>query len=684
MSVDDDKIEKLKRRLFSNSGDEVPPVPRVRLQKHQVLVKEAWETDPTDENPVMHPLDIVSRDAQQQYRAPYSYDNNPTNQSTKVAGMDVRNMGGARDRDARGSFFKKVLGFSILIFVAALAFAGYMFLSGSNSISNNNIDINLVGPVTSPAGEDLALDVNITNRNTTDLVLADLVITYPEGTRSSEDKATSMPVQRIDIGTIPKGQTVRQTIKSVLFGEENALKNIKVSVEYRIDGSSNVFVKAKDYPIFIGSSPIAVTVDSQGEAVPEQEHDFVIHIKSNSTSVIKGLVFKAGYPFGFQFMSAVPATTGDNSTWVLGDVQPGEERVITLKGKILGGEQQERVFKFSTGTEDPTNTSNIGTVFVSNDVSVVLKKPFISADLALDGTKDAIYIAHAGSDIDGEITWQNNLDVPLNDVVIEAHITGDMLDKGSVKGDQGFYRSTDNTIVWDKSVVGSLSNVKSGDIGRFKFTFAALKPSTDTNSQFRKQSLKVDLAVRAKRLNEDRVPEEIDSNVSRTVQVSSDITATTRLVRTVGPFVNTGPMPTVPEKPSTYTVLVSLKNSYNNIKDLVYTATLPQYVSWVGLSYPTAAGVSYNADSRQITWQIGDLQSGTGFNSSAKEFAYQVSFLPSLGQKDSTPDIVVNQKVAGKDTFTDGIIESDPANLDIKTESDPKYKYGDDKVGGSN
>ena len=681
MSVDDTKIEKLKRRLFSNSGKEVPPVPRMRLQKHQVLVKEAWDTDPSDENPVMHPLDVAAREGQVQYGSGVSVgSNNPV----KISGVDVRNIRADGDQDTRGSFVKKVLGFSVLVFLAAAAFAAYMFITGSNSVSNNNIDISLVGPVTSPAGEDLSLDVNITNRNSTDLVLADLVITYPDGTRRSDDKATSMPVERIDIGTVPKGQTVRQTIKSVLFGEENSLKNIKISIEYRIDGSSNVFVKEKDYPIFIGSSPIAVTVDSQGEAVPEEEHDFVIHIKSNSTSIIKGLVFKAEYPFGFQFLSSVPATSGDQSTWVLGDVQPGEQRDITLKGRILGGEQQERVFKFYTGTEDPVNKANIGTVFVTNNTSVVLKKPFISADLALDGTKNAVYIAHAGNNIDGEITWQNNLNVSLNDVVIEARLTGDMLDKSSVKGDQGFYRSSDNTIIWDKSDVGSLATVKSGAIGRFRFTFAALDPSIDTNSRFRKQSLKVDLAVRAKRLNEDRVPEEINSNVSRTVQISSDITATTRLVRTVGPFVNTGPIPTVPEQPSTYTVLVSLKNSYNNIKDLVYTATLPQYVSWVGLTYPTNAGVSYNADSRQITWQIGDLQPGTGFNSSAKEFAYQVSFLPSLGQRDSTPDIVVNQKVVGKDTFTGGIIEVSTPSLDIKTESDPKYKYGDDKVGGAN
>ena len=38
MSIDDSKIEDLKKKLFSNSGEVMPPTPRAKLQRHSVLV----------------------------------------------------------------------------------------------------------------------------------------------------------------------------------------------------------------------------------------------------------------------------------------------------------------------------------------------------------------------------------------------------------------------------------------------------------------------------------------------------------------------------------------------------------------------------------------------------------------------------------------------------------------------
>jgi hypothetical protein len=673
MSMDDSKIEGLKKKLFSNSGQEQPASPRAKLQRHSVMVNTDWKDE--DDGSGLGGGITKGQD---------SVTFNTDNSGEKTyGGTHVSRGPNMRSPKDRSSIFKKILGAVSALFVLALAFAGYTFYTGSNFVSNNNVDINLVGPVTNPAGEDLSLDVDITNRNSTDLILADLVITYPDGTRNADDRVTPLTQDRIAIGTLAKGQTVRETVRSVLFGEENTKKNIKVSFEYRIDGSSNIFVKDKQYPIFIGSSPISVNVDSANEVIPDQENEFKITIRSNSPSIIKGLVFKAEYPFGFEFVSAVPATTGDNTTWVLGDIQPGEERTIVLRGRILGGELQQRVFKFYTGTEDPADKMAIGTIFVTNSTEITLKKPFLSADIALDGKKDPVYVAKAGDQIAGEITWQNNLDVPINDAVIQARITGPMLDKASIQGDQGFYRSVDNTIVWDNSTIKELSEISAGAIGRLQFSFAALKPSTENNSTFRSQSLKVELSIHAKRLNEDKVPEEVVSNVTRTIKIGSDLDLTTRLVRNVGPFVNTGPLPPMPEQPSTYTVLVSLKNSYNTVKDVVYTATLPQYVSWVGQTYPSNSPVTYNADKRTITWQVGDMQPGIGYSQSSKDFAFQVSFLPSIGQVGATPPIVLSQQLSGKDNFTGSITQSVDAPLDTKIDTDPKFKYGDDKVGGA-
>ncbi len=686
MSNDDSKIEHLKQRLFSNSGEALPHTPRSQLQKHSVVTRNEWAKDEDsdefrDDVKTFDVNDMGSGMHHQSSTATLA-SKNPTSTSAPehvAFGMDLKESNEKQPM----SPLKKILGFVTILFFLALGFAGYVFFTGSNFVSNANIDIGLVGPVTTPAGEEVSLDVDITNRNATDLVLVDLVIVYPEGTRRPDDKVTPLLTERIAIGTIAKGQRIRQTVKAILFGEENSKKNIKISLEYRIEGSSNIFVKEKSFPMFIGSSPITVNVDVPKEITPEQEQNITVTIKSNSSSVIKGLIFKAEYPFGFDFVSSIPDTTsGDATTWILGDLMPSEERRITIRGRILGGNEQERVFNFYTGTEDATDKTNIGTVFVKNTSTLVIKKPFLGVDLALDGKSDAIYVAEAGDDIRGEITWQNNLKVPLNDVVIEARITGDMLSRTAVKADKGFYRSTDGVIVWDKSTLAGLAQLDAGEVGRVLFNFSSLKPTTDVSSTYRKQTMKVELSVRAKRLNEDNVPDEIASGVTKLIRISTNLSLKPTLVRSIGPFENTGAVPPVAEKPTTYTMLVSVKNSFNNIKDAVYTATLPQYVEWMGLTYPNTNGVTYSKEKRQLTWQLGDVLPGVGYSSSAKEFAFKVSFMPSLGQIGSAPDIVVDQKIVGKDTFTGNIIETRAVNATTKTEDDPAYKFDQDKVVG--
>ncbi len=654
MSVDDNKIEQLKKKLYSNSGEELQQIRRTRLQKHSVLVDNSW--DDADN------IGYEEGDADDGHKRMPAF--RPTPMKDK------------------GPLYKKILGLSLLLFAFALAFAGYVFFNGINAISSNNIDVKLIGPVSSPAGEELSLDVDITNNNNADLLLADLVITYPEGTRSAEDKSTPMPTERIPVGTIVKGQTMRQTIKAILFGEENVRKNIGISLEYRVEGSTNIFVKEKDFPISIGSSPITMTVEAVREVIPEQENEFKINIKSNSTSMIKGLLFKVEYPFGFEYTGATPAPSVTNDTWILGDVSPGEERQISIRGKLLGGDSQERVLKFMTGTEDPTNKTDIATVFVVNTKNITLKKPFLAIDMTLDGKNSSTYIARSGHAIKGEITWQNNLPVSLNDVVLEVKIDGQIVDRMSVEGDRGYYRSLDNTILWDRSTLSDLKEVVSKGSGRIQFNFDTMAATIKNSSIYRNPTVKLDLTVRAKRLNEDNVPEEIVSTITRNIKVASDVNINPRIVHSIGPFENTGPMPTLPDQKTTYTVLVSISNSFNGVKDAVYTATLPSYIEWTGVIYPENAKVKYNADKREVTWNIGDLAPGTGFSSSLKDFAYQISFLPSVGQVGTSPMILGQQRVSAKDTFTGSIIENLFDPLDTKIERDPAFQFGDEKVGG--
>jgi hypothetical protein len=84
---------------------------------------------------------------------------------------------------------------------------------------------------------------------------------------------------------------------------------------------------------------------------------------------------------------------GDDATWVLGDVKPGEERKITFKGRMYGNDNQERNFRFYTGTEDTQEKTNIGTIFVTNSVAVSIKKPFLATDIAIDDKSTSVVTA---------------------------------------------------------------------------------------------------------------------------------------------------------------------------------------------------------------------------------------------------------------------------------------------------
>lgn len=639
MAQDDSHIEQLKKALYSKNAH-IKDVQPGQLHPHSSLAQPSWEKPVDDQYP----------------KVEYGY------------------------KGSYNPILQKLLWFAAFFFIFAVGVAGYIFYKGSNLISPNNIDITVSGPVTAPAGEELSLDIDVKNTNNSDLNLADLIITYPDGTRSTTDGVSSMINARVPMGTIKSGETVRKTVKSILFGEENARKNIKVAVEYQVPGSATLFTKEKDYAIYIGNSPLALTVDGLKEVTANQDLTLKLNIVSNSTAVVKDAVLKVDFPFGFQYTSATPAQLSGNNFWALGDVEPGGKRVIVIKGKMVGEENQSRVFKFYVGTADTRNSSAIGTVFANVSSELAVTKPFLGADVSLDGNSVPVYVARAGNQIKGEIVWQNNLDVPINDAVIQVVATGDMLDKTSIETDQGFYRSSNNTLIWDKTTLPALSQTNPGDIGRVQFSLGSLPPTQSNNALFRRPVINLVLNIKGKRLNEQKVSEEITSTVTRQVKISSGLTMVTRLVRTIGPFQNTGPLPPVPDQKTTYTALVTIYNSYNTVRDAVFTTTLPNYVRWMGNISPNTPGVNFNPDKQELTWPIGEIVAGTGYGTLPKQFAFQVELEPSVSQLGQSPIIVNNQRIAGTDVFADTVVEDVQDPLTIKIEGDPGYKYGDEKV----
>ncbi|MGH7250022.1 MAG: hypothetical protein ACREGC_03540, partial [Minisyncoccia bacterium] len=342
-----------------------------------------------------------------------------------------------------------------------------------NTVSNNNIDISVLGNNFTSGGEDLPLIVGITNRNNAPLELVDLVIDYPKG--SSGNSVSGTGHFRESLGTIPPGSVRNENVSLVLFGEQGSTQELKVSIEYRVAGSNAIFVKEKPYEVNITSTPINLSVDAPASVSPNQDISLTVKATLNATKPASNMLVKLDYPTGFQFTSAVPAPSFGNNVWSLGDLAPGSEHDIVISGKmqdVFDGE--DKTFNVSSGSQSDADKYSIGVVYNSTSQIINIQKPFVQANLFVNGVYQRQYTTDAKTPISAEIRYANNLDTKVDGLQIQAKITGNAFDRSRVVVQQGFYDSSKNTITWDKNSDSGLAELNPGDTGSVNFSVAPL------------------------------------------------------------------------------------------------------------------------------------------------------------------------------------------------------------------
>ncbi|MCX6755630.1 MAG: hypothetical protein NT068_03820 [Candidatus Nomurabacteria bacterium] len=576
------------------------------------------------------------------------------------------------------SIFKKFFIFSICFFVLAVVFALYNFIGGGNTVSNDNIDIVILGNTFTAGGEDLPLQIEITNKNNAALELADLVVEYPKG--SFADLSQDSNKLRDSLGTIPAGQVKSDNLKVVLFGEQGSIRPIKVSLEYRVEGSNAIFVKEKDYSVSISSAPIDLAVNAPDTITPNQDITFNIKATLNSTKSATSLLFKADYPPGFMFKSAKPAPTIDNNVWDLGDLSPGSESNISITGNIVGAQDgEQKTFHFFTGSKDENDKANIGVIFNSLGHTILINKPFIQARLLVNGVYQNEYASDSKTNISGQIQWTNNLDTKITDMVITAKIYGNALDRQKINVFNGNFDSINNIIVWDKNSNKDFSEVNPGNSGVVFFDINPL-PLFSSNGLLIDPSIHIDISISGKQPLQGNIINSLTDSESKIIKIMSDVSASVKALHFIGAFANTGDIPLKAEKETTYTIVWNLSNTANIISNAKMSATLPAFVRFVGPVDPASEDVKYDETTKQVTWNIGAIPKGAGISGNKKEVSFQIGFTPSLSQVGQIPILINDAILTGHDDFANVDVHINKSALDSKIMNDPSFVRDSERV----
>jgi len=651
-----EKIDALRERLYARDAT-TEPQKRVKLKKVQTEeVRKDWSTTPAKEQSVatkgvIHDTGMASVkkissrppasaprplpvESPEQFRAPVQSEDMPTKKKSKSYRM------------------KFVLG-GLVFFTLMLIVSGIFLMWGNNSISGENISIDVSGPFAIGGGEELSLRIAVSNQNTVAIESATLIIEYPPGTQSADGDDKEVFAERQELHVIEAGEIHNLSAKARVFGEENAEKIINVSVEYRIQGSNATFYKeAEPFRFKISSSPVVLDVDAVKSISAGQEIGITMTVNSNSPSTLSNVLVRVDYPFGFDFSSAEPAPISGNNMWRIDTLDPQAMQKITFTGILAGQQDEEKVFDISAGLPAEGDQYALASIFTTNKAEVAIEAPFLGVDVSVGGNnKDVVAIGRSQPTI-VRVTFTNTLDDTIYDGGVEIALSGNALKDIDVDVEDGFYNSGTNIITFDSVSVPALKEIAPGKSSSVSFS---ITPDVDAQ-----QTPEINLLVttRGKRVFEDRVPQELIATASRTIRVTSAAGLTSAVGHTGGP------VPPVAEQLTKYSVALTAQSGSNDLIGAEVTAVLPQYVAWLD-EVSAGASFSYNPSTRTVSWNIGSLSSNTKTTATV-----QLGVTPSLSQVGTIPTIIETQRLRATDRFTDTTVRADTPALTTVIDGD--------------
>lgn len=545
------------------------------------------------------------------------------------------------------SLFKKVFFVVLFFFLITAAIAAISLYDKKEKVSDELISMKILGQPFIDGGEELELRVRIQNFNEQKLVLPDLVLSYPKDSSHVEDEV----FLRRSLSDIDNGERVDEEFNLIIYGREGDLRNIHATLEYRIEGSSSIFVKEIDHELIIRSTPTHISIDAPDEIVQNQEIQLDVKVSSNSNKQINNVLLSLNYPLGFEFISSSIDPHFGSHTWYFPNIK--EEVLVTIVGRLSALPGQGQSFHAKVGRQDLLQKNFIETTFNEVTHTVGIQESFITANLSVNNEEGNQVIIRGGGDVDVEISYENHLDEKLTNVEITAHLVGDLYRPEKVLALRGDYNSNNKSITWNKDNIGELEFLDPDESGSVTFNLKT-KDLVGSIGSIENPNLAIVVDVSGVEVN-GKIREAI--SVSRIdIFANSDLNLIAKTSHSDGPFENSGPVPPRVGEKTEYTVTLQITNSSNKVEEAQITTTLPPYINWTGNISPSIERekISYNEVTREVKWNIGALQVGVGIGEvRPKQASFQVEILPSLSHVDTSPDITRDIILSGRDVFTD-------------------------------
>ncbi len=543
-----------------------------------------------------------------------------------------------------------------VIGLAALAIFSYLgyfaYATFFASAPSDPLELTIDAPTEIVSGSVTTIAVHYTNVGRTPLAKLSIDCNLPDAFRvtSITPEPTDMEELVWNIGSLPQKGDGTITFEGTWIADVPSATSMQALATYRPANFNADFDEVASASISTRASTLTLTGDGPEAVHPGEAAMYTFTVENTSDIAMQGVEFGLTLPEGFYVTTSTPAlVAGALPSWSLGELAPHVPTVVTVTGAftadVVEVQQMKGAVTVVTGESSFTQAeTQVFTDVQGNGLRLQLVANGSTGDIAID----------PGSPLRVTIGYENTGETPIDDLslLLDFQSAGKVpitwadttLDSGTLTADG---------IRWSATTLGTIA------AGEQK-SRNAIFPLKDTLAAGDVQQFSVVLHATVNGVTIQSQPLVI------TLNSDTSFSASARYYTDDGAPLGTGPLPPTVGEKTTYEVEWTVSNALHALSDIRVSATLPPSATWEDGATTDFGGVTYDATTRTVTWEIADMAEGTGDVTATM----QVSVTPDGSNVGSFVKLLSGSAFRATDAVTNASIQLTADSLTTECEGD--------------
>jgi hypothetical protein len=505
-------------------------------------------------------------------------------------------------------FFKNI--FVLTIIASALYGAYYFYFEKPAGADSLVLEINAPERVVS--GEPMIYEVSY--NNTSGLILSDvrLELVLPTSFVITESVPPASGINSWSLGVLSPGDFGSISVSGYLVAPVDSANVIIARLSYVPSNFSSEFKKEVSANTVIANLGFLVSLDYLNTVLIEKNNELKINISNFKDNYLSDLYLQIEASDNLKINKSEfkPYPNYEDLSFSL----------LSEKRWLISGlpfESQDR-FSFPislTFLEKLSDSEELSFSLIKKEadarelviwertISLEAVKSDLNLSLTLNDQKTDQAIDFSSS-LNYSLEYANNGEAALYDLALMTVIKGNFIKWSSLKDPLGGSVAS-NAIVWTKEHLPALAELAPGESGKINFSVEV--------KDFSLADLSSSNAVTSYAQYSFNNQAEVDSEDNRSNTIVSYLNSDLSLIEKIVYFnqdnlpVGSGPLPPRVNETTLLRVFWTVKNNLHDLEQTSVHMTLPTGVEWTGSANTNVGSISYDNDSRVVTWKLGYL-----------------------------------------------------------------------------